>query len=76
MKTAFMVAEKPSLALALANILSNNNLKSRKGKRKKASFFHIENFVYLQFFPLCKKNNIKEASDWILMEDNPAPVDL
>lgn len=73
MKTAFMVAEKPSLALALANILSNNNLKSRKGKRKKALFLHIENFVYLLFFPLCKK---KEASDWILMEDIPAPVDL
>lgn len=32
MKTALMVAEKPSLAASLANILSNNRCSSRKGK--------------------------------------------
>ena len=31
MKTALMVAEKPSLAQSLAKILSRNNLNSRKG---------------------------------------------
>lgn len=33
MKSAFMVAEKPSLAASLANILSNNTAKSRKGAK-------------------------------------------
>lgn len=32
MKTVFMVAEKPSLAASLAQILSNGDAKSRKGK--------------------------------------------
>lgn len=31
MKTALMVAEKPSLAASLANILSNGKNSSRKG---------------------------------------------
>jgi hypothetical protein len=32
MKTALMVAEKPSLAASLANILSNGKNSSKKGK--------------------------------------------
>lgn len=32
MKTALMVAEKPSLAASLANILSNSRCTSRKGR--------------------------------------------
>ena len=37
MKTCFMVAEKPSLALSLAKILSNNKLTSRKGSNSACS---------------------------------------
>lgn len=37
MKSAFMVAEKPSLALSLANILSNGKQATRKGKINSAS---------------------------------------
>lgn len=33
MKTALMVAEKPSLAAALANILSNGKNSTRKGTK-------------------------------------------
>lgn len=33
MKCVFMVAEKPSLAVSLAQILSNGDVKSRKGDR-------------------------------------------
>lgn len=32
MKSVFMVAEKPSLATSLANILSDNRASSRKGE--------------------------------------------
>lgn len=43
MKTALMVAEKPSLAASLAKILSNGKHTTRKGKISKVRFFLILN---------------------------------
>ncbi|XP_013792076.2 DNA topoisomerase 3-beta-1-like, partial [Limulus polyphemus] len=44
MKTALMVAEKPSLAQSLANILSNGKMKTRKGINGVCSVHEYEDF--------------------------------
>lgn len=57
MKTALMVAEKPSLASSLANILSNGKNSSRKGKMNfEVIFSHVVNSaVFLEMpSPFCR----------------------
>ena len=50
MKSVFMVAEKPSLAQSLAEILSNNHLNSHKGKYLLAFYHNFVIFSNTNFF--------------------------
>ena len=54
MKTVFMVAEKPSLALSLAKILSNNSCTSRKGLNGACSVHE-----YVAHFPYYMKEHCR-----------------